>query len=271
MNFFNPYILFGLIAVAVPILLHILNLQKVQKMEFSTLMFLKELQKSRFRRIRVKQWPLMLTRILIVAFLVLTFADFFIEGYSAGGKDVTKLGMIFTDSSYSMNLTDGQDSLMKTAGILQDEITGLFSSSDEIRIFNPKVADGFDTTFVSHPVKPYLSGILLKSAEESEKFNYPVKEVFVITDFQKINFNYTRSKSGDKTFYYFINTSPYNYSNISVNKLEAVTKIPEPSRQLTFRAVVKNHGENVITDVSLIFSAEGIKQEEKTLTLNPYE
>jgi hypothetical protein len=240
-------------------------------MEFSTLMFLKELQKSRFRRIRVKQWPLMLTRILIVAFLVLTFADFFIEGYSAGGKDVAKLGLIFTDSSYSMNISGGQDSIMETAGILQDEITGLYSSADEIRIFYPKVADGFDTSFIQKPLKPYLSGIFLKSAEESGKFNYPINEAFVISDFQKINFNYTGSKADDKTFYYFINSSAKNYSNISVNKLEAVTKIPEPSRPLTFRAVVKNHGENVITDASLVFIAEGVKQEEKQLTLNPYE
>ena len=240
-------------------------------MEFSTLMFLKELQKSRFRRIRVKQWPLMLTRILIIVFLVLTFADFFIEGYSAGGKDVTKLGMIFTDSSYSMNITDGQDSMMKTASYMQDEITGLFSSTDEVRIFNPKVADKFDTTITSLPMKPYLSAILMKSAEESEKFNYPIKEVFVISDLQKANFNYTGSGADDKTFYYFISASQKNYPNISVNKLEAVTKIPEPSKPLTFKAVVKNHSENVITDAALIFSAEGIKQEEKTVTLKPYE
>jgi len=271
LNFFNPYILFGLIAVAIPVLLHILNLQKVQKMEFSTLMFLKELQKSRFRRIRVKQWPLMLTRILIIVFLVLTFADFFIEGYSSGGKDITKLGLIFADSSYSMNIIDGQDSMMKTAAILQDKITGLYSSTDEVRIFHPGVDAKFDTSFTSQQLKPYLPGILMKSAEETEKFNYPVKEVFVISDFQKINFNYAGSGADDKTYYYFINSSVKNYPNISVNRLEAVTKIPEPSRPLTYRAVIKNHSANIITNAALVLNADGIKQEEKTVTLNPYE
>jgi hypothetical protein len=271
LNFFNPYILFGLIAVAVPILLHILNLQKVRKMEFSTLMFLKEVQKSRFRRIRIKQWPLMLTRILIITFLVLTFADFFIEGYSAGGKDVTKLGLIFTDSSYSMNISDGQDSIMKTALIMQDYVAGLFSSADELKIFYTEVSDKFDTAVSFQPLKPYLSGILLKSEEESGKFNYPIKEVFVISDFQKINFNYTGLVNDEKTQYYFINTSEKIYSNVSINKLETVTKLPEPSRPLTFKAVVKNHGGNVITDAKLVFSMEGEKRDEKIISLNPFE
>lgn len=68
MIFLNPSILFGLLAATIPILIHILNLRKLQKVEFSTLSFLKELQKSKIRKIKIKQWLLLLLRTLIIIF-----------------------------------------------------------------------------------------------------------------------------------------------------------------------------------------------------------
>jgi len=47
MTFLNPAILFGLLAASIPIIIHLLNLRKLKKIEFSTLQFLKELQKNK--------------------------------------------------------------------------------------------------------------------------------------------------------------------------------------------------------------------------------
>jgi len=46
----NPTILLGLLAASIPVILHFLNLRKIKKVEFSTLLFLKELQKSKIRK-----------------------------------------------------------------------------------------------------------------------------------------------------------------------------------------------------------------------------
>ena len=66
----NPTILLGLLAASIPIILHFLNLRKIKKVEFSTLSFLKELQKSKIRKIKIKQLLLLLIRILIIIFLL---------------------------------------------------------------------------------------------------------------------------------------------------------------------------------------------------------
>ncbi len=50
MVFLNPSILLGLLAASIPILIHILNFRKLKKVEFSTLAFLKELQKSKIKK-----------------------------------------------------------------------------------------------------------------------------------------------------------------------------------------------------------------------------
>jgi len=75
MNFLNPFVLFGLAAAAIPILLHLLNLRKTQTVKFSTLYFLKELKKSTIRTIKIKQWILLLLRTLLILFAVLAFSQ----------------------------------------------------------------------------------------------------------------------------------------------------------------------------------------------------
>ena len=52
MLFLNPTILFALLAAAIPVLIHMLNLRKLKKVDFSTLKFLKEIQKSKIRKIK---------------------------------------------------------------------------------------------------------------------------------------------------------------------------------------------------------------------------
>jgi len=74
MVFLNPAVLLGLIAAVIPILIHLFNLRKLKKVEFSTLLFLKELQKSKIRKIKIKQWLLLALRVLIIVFLVAAFA-----------------------------------------------------------------------------------------------------------------------------------------------------------------------------------------------------
>ena len=51
MNFLNSTILAGLIAALAPLVIHLLNRQKVRTVEFSSLRFLRDLQKTKMRRL----------------------------------------------------------------------------------------------------------------------------------------------------------------------------------------------------------------------------
>ncbi|MBR9976556.1 MAG: BatA domain-containing protein, partial [Bacteroidetes bacterium] len=73
MTFLNPLYLIALVAAAIPIILHLLNLRKTRVIEFSTLTFLKELQRSKIRKLKIRQWLLLALRTLIIVFLVLAF------------------------------------------------------------------------------------------------------------------------------------------------------------------------------------------------------
>ena len=60
MVFLNPLVLLGLAAAAIPLILHLLNLRKLRTIEFSTLTFLKELQQTKIRRLKLRQLLLLL-------------------------------------------------------------------------------------------------------------------------------------------------------------------------------------------------------------------
>src|SRR3990172_3581145 len=74
LTFLNSALLFGLAAVSIPILIHLFTRQKTKTILFSSLKFLKELQKKKIRRLKIRQILLLILRALLILALVLAFA-----------------------------------------------------------------------------------------------------------------------------------------------------------------------------------------------------
>src|SRR5512141_212365 len=85
MTFLNPFVLFGLVAAAIPVILHLLNLRKLRTIEFSTLAFLKELQQTKIRRLKLRQLLLLIVRTLLVICIIFAFARPALRGTILGG------------------------------------------------------------------------------------------------------------------------------------------------------------------------------------------
>lgn len=133
MNFLNPFYLIGLAAAAIPILIHLLNLRKNQKIEFSTLFFLKEMQKTKLRNIKIKKWLLLLIRVLIITCVVLAFSrpiiKSIIPGFSIGAR---KSHIILIDNSYSMDYKDENGNRLNQAKNLALNILKSVSDGEEV-------------------------------------------------------------------------------------------------------------------------------------------
>ena len=74
MQFLSPWMLIGLAALALPIIIHLLQRQRVVQIPFSTLRFLKLVQSKTARRSRVENLLLLLLRCLVFALLILAAA-----------------------------------------------------------------------------------------------------------------------------------------------------------------------------------------------------
>ena len=205
MTFLNPALLLGLIAAAIPILLHLLNLRRLRTIEFSTLTFLKELQRTRIRRLKIRQLLLMVLRTLLVMLLVLAFARPTLKGSimgSIGSHGKTTI-VLLIDDSFSMTVSDQQGELLKQAKQTALAIIGLLKEGDEVSLVklsdvkrssmeqqhvpsrNPQLVSRTIEELKPSPIHTKLIDALRYSAKViagSVNFN---REIYLVSDFQR--------------------------------------------------------------------------------------
>jgi uncharacterized membrane protein len=200
MTFLNPAILFGLLAASIPILIHLLNLRKLKKIDFSTLQFLKELQKNKIRKIKLKQWLLLALRVLIILCIVTAFARPTLVGVSIGGTtSAAKTTAIFIlDDTFSMSVIDQNGSYFNQAKETIKELLNQFEEVDEFGLIlvshQPDEIDmtsnltkfkgDVDAVTISCASNK-LNNALIKAAEVIGKAKNFNKEIYLFTDFQK--------------------------------------------------------------------------------------
>lgn len=105
MSFLFPTLLtIGLPLVAVPILIHLINLRRQQRIRWAAMQFLMESQKRNRRWILLKQLLLLVTRMTIIAVLVLMLAHLMLKNQwlSMLGHGTTH-HLVLLDDSYSMS------------------------------------------------------------------------------------------------------------------------------------------------------------------------
>lgn len=292
MVFLNPAILLGLLAASVPVLIHLLNLRKLEKIEFSTLAFLKELQKTKIRRIKLKQWILLALRVLIILFLVMAFARPALESVSPGGvSSAAKTSAVFIiDNSFSMSVIDENGSLINQAKQIAKNLLNEFQEGDEISIIpltivgesenkpttNIILAERLvDEIKLSQVYTPFEKKLQLANNVLRESSNYN-KEVFVISDLQS-NLIIDDNETGDDSLLIFPeNTKIYSMKlnrsairNIAVTKLQVNNQIFEKGKPVSFNAVISNYSNVSIENVVSSLFINGQRAAQKSISLQP--
>ena len=74
MGLLAPLFLLGLAAIAVPVIIHMIQRERKEVLEFPSLMFVRKIPFHSFRRQRIRHWFLLLLRCAALALLMLAFA-----------------------------------------------------------------------------------------------------------------------------------------------------------------------------------------------------
>ena len=289
MLFLNPAVLFGLLAASIPVLIHLLNLRKLKRIEFSTLAFLKELQKNKIRKIKLKQWLLLALRVLIILFLVMAFARPTIKGIAIGGTtSAAKTTAVFIlDDTFSMSVVDANGSylnqgksmilnLLKELQEGDDAALVLVSDKSNREIKTTGNLAAFENEVNSVQIS-YASGLLhnaiVKAAKilsESKNFN---KEIYILSDFQSGRL-YDAGTLSDLSELLNQNVRLYtfNYSgkevfNLGIDRLKIDNQIFEKDKPVNFGITITNYSNRPVdnTVVSLYLNGERSAQASSTI------
>lgn len=108
MSFLNPLFLFGLLAAAIPIAIHLIRRENPPRIMFGSLRFLKQTNKKLILFQQIQQWLLLLLRAALICLLVFAFArPLFYQGSIAQLLDAEPQStMLLIDSSLSMQVGD---------------------------------------------------------------------------------------------------------------------------------------------------------------------
>jgi hypothetical protein len=282
MTFLNPLYLIALAAAAIPIILHLLNLRKTRVIEFSTLTFLKELQRSKIRKLKLKQWLLLALRTLIIVFVVMAFtrpalrSGFgFLPGTTAKSSVV-----IVLDNSFSMLMTDEHGQLLKQARQKAAELVDLLQAGDDAALILTTapdksseltaalnaVRDEIEDVTVSYAHGDYRAALTAASALLSQSSNFN-KEVYFLTDRQRSQFTFTDGTSPQQLFdanvkMFVLPVGDGDDGNTAVTAVEVQNSIFESGKPVDVAATIRNASETPLSSaiVSVFLGGERVAQ-----------
>ncbi|NNE48473.1 MAG: VWA domain-containing protein [Rhodothermales bacterium] len=259
MTFLNPLILFGLIAAGIPLLIHLFNFRRPQKVDFSSLAFLRELQSTTMQRVKIKQWLLLLLRTLAIASLVLSFARPTLKGSIASvlGGDAESASVLVLDNSLSMTVRDVDGVLLDQARETARGFAELFGSGDQVAVIrtsdrNPDeirwlksrqaVEGEIDETEPS-AIAMSISEAVTHAGRLLGPSSFVNREVFVLSDFQTATL-------GDSLTSDFpagvpvrlVKIGSQDVVNTAVTDVVITSQIVEPNRPVRMEATISGTG-----------------------------
>lgn len=291
MTFLNPFMLFGLAAAAIPILLHLLNLRKLKTVEFSSLRFLRELQRTRMRRIRLRQWILLVLRTLLILCLVLAFSRPALQGSlaSLGGASARSAIVVLIDDSPSMGLRNAGGILFDQAKATARRIVALAHPGDEIHVLPFSTAASgddaptavspqealriVDAMQLSNRFSPVTSTIrrALRQTRSSPAVN---KEFYLLSDRQGTTFvpdanGRDDAATGDASDVrlFMIPFPPDHRENAAVIAATVESRILSQNRPVTVRAILQNFGDGPLPNAVASLYIEGTRVAQQSVAV----
>ncbi len=135
MEFANPLFLYGLIAIAIPIIIHLFNFRKFRKVYFTNVKFIEELKQQTRQQSQLRHLLILLFRILAIAALVLAFAQPFIPVKEReNDRTTTNAISIYVDNSFSMEAEAPEGRLLDQALNKARDVAEAYDNSDQFQL-----------------------------------------------------------------------------------------------------------------------------------------
>lgn len=183
MQFKHPEILYFLFLLVIPILVHLFQLRRFKKEYFTNVHFLKELAIQTRKSSRLKKWLLLLTRLFLLACLIIAFAQPFFQAKDSKGN--TNEMFIVLDNSFSMQAKGKQGELMKRAvqelleNVPENQTFSLITNSETFWNTDIKSIQR-ELQNLKYSASPFvLDNLMAKIKSRKSPYN---KDIVIITD-----------------------------------------------------------------------------------------
>ncbi len=222
MQFKYPEILYALLLLLIPVIVHLFQLRKFQKVDFTNVAFLKEAVQQTRQSSQIKKWLILCTRLLLLAALVIAFAQPFTSKTNAFATK--KETVIYLDNSFSMQAKGAKGELLKRA--VNDIISVVPENENLSIVTNDNIYKNTSIKAIKNDLlqlqysanKLTLEDALLKSKTVLSNKKNVLKNLVFISDFQN-NDSTFKPIADTLTHINLVKLQPVNTNNAAIDSV----------------------------------------------------
>ncbi len=269
MSFLYPLFLWALTALSIPIIIHLFNFRKTQRIFFSSNRFLKQVQEATSAKRRLNHYLILASRLLFLLFLVFVFAQPIIP--ASEQFSVNRNISIYLDNSLSMSVPVGEKTRALDAGIgYARQIVEIFPPDSRYRLLTNDFAPFSNPYKTKAEVQDLLSQVRLSPvsrsiAEIKERFyNAPTTErsdeVFWISDFQQSTAGQLNASLFDTTQrWHVVPLKFHTNTNIFIDTAYLENPFVAGGEKNTLHVRLRNDGARAVEQLLVKVSVNGIQ------------
>ncbi|QIP13213.1 hypothetical protein G8759_11535 [Spirosoma aureum] len=159
MNFLYPSFLFGLLAVSVPIAIHLFNFRRTRRVFFTNVALLRTVQTETKSFRRLKHWLILAARCLFLICLVLAFAQPFIPSKNKLGLSRQGVTSLYLDNSFSMQNERNTKRYLDIATGRLDELLTLFRNATSLQLLTNDFSAAEQQTGTAESIRDRVTSI----------------------------------------------------------------------------------------------------------------
>jgi len=281
MLFLYPAFLFGLLTLAIPILIYLFNFRRYQKVYFSNVQFLKNIQEQQSNRKNIKERLILAARMLALVFLVLAFAKPYIPGQNAANAGKHQAVSIFVDNSYSMQTLNKEGSLLDEARRRAKEIVLAYGINDSFQLLTQdfegkhqrllnreEFNDAVDAVKIS-PQSRSLQQIVSRQQSLLDMHKDAVRSIYILSDFQKNMAGQHTVKADTGLHLNLVQLKANALPNIAVDSVALLSAVHRPGESEKLVVRLHNYADKKAEKVPLKLLINGAQKAMGSYTINP--
>ncbi len=215
MSFLFPAFLFALLALAIPVIIHLFNFKRYKTVYFSNVPLLKRIKQESRKKSQLKQLLIMLARIMAIASLVFAFSRPYIPSGNRTKIAAQQVVEIYIDNSFSMKAEGEKGQILEQTKIKAIEIANSYPAGTQFLILTNDFMPGNQfplnkEQFIKQvaeikdcPRSPKLSDVYSQAIGNiSSSAKKTQKTLYILSDFQKNSTNIETIKSDSSVWTY---------------------------------------------------------------------
>lgn len=266
MAFLYPSFLWALLALSIPVIIHLFNFRKTRRVFFSNNRFLRHVKEVTTAKRRLKHYLILASRLLFLLFLVLTFAQPVIPARDQldAGQNI----MIYLDNSQSMSAqmpdkTPALDAALNfSRGIVE-----MFPPDTRYRILTNDFAPFSNTFKTKTEALDILAQVrtspVSRSMEEIknrlEQYEGRAQEIFWISDFQKSTTGAIPTEWDSTSRWHLVPVTFATAPNVFVDSAYLQNPFAAGGEKNVLTVIVRNDGKESVDQLNLKLSINDIQ------------